>query len=336
MTIRPVRPRRLRANASVRGLVREHRVHPDQPILPMFIADGVDVREPIKTLPGVERLSINIASSVIDEAVSLGVRSFALFPKIEANHKSADGSTALQDDGLAYSALRALRANLPDISLVADVALDPYSLDGHDGIVRDGRVLNDSTVEVLAKQAVLLAEAGADIVAPSDRMDGRLGAIRDALETAGLSDTIIISYAAKYASSFCGPFRDALDSAPVSRDGVPGDKRSYQMDSANGDEAVREAALDADEGADIVMVKPGLPYLDVVHRLATSLTVPVAAYYVSGEYAMLRAAASARSIDYKESLAESLVRFVRADARIVLTYGALDYARMYAEEHGDA
>lgn len=336
MTIRPVRPRRLRASASVRGLVRENRVHPEQLILPLFIADGVDVREPIKTLPGVERLSINTASSIIDKAVSLGVRSFALFPKIEASHKSADGSTALHDDGLACRALRALRANFPDVSLVADVALDPYSSDGHDGIVRDGRVLNDETVEVLVKQAVLLAEAGANIVAPSDMMDGRVGAIRASLESAGLSDTIIMSYAAKYASSFYGPFRDALDSAPVSRDGVPADKRTYQMDAANGDEAVREAALDVDESADIIMVKPGLPYLDVVHRLATSLTVPVAVYHVSGEYAMLRAAASAGSIDYDDVLAESLVCFIRAGACIVLTYGAMDYARVYREEHGDA
>ncbi|MEO1717151.1 MAG: porphobilinogen synthase [Planctomycetota bacterium] len=336
MTIRPVRPRRLRASPSVRGLVRENRVHPEQLILPLFIADGVDVREPIKTLPGVERLSVDAASSVIDEAVSLGVRSFALFPKIEASHKSADGSTALNEDGLACRALRVLRANFPDVSLVADVALDPYSSDGHDGIVRDGRVLNDETVEVLAKQAVVLAEAGANIVAPSDMMDGRVGAIRAALESTGLSDTIIMSYAAKYASSFYGPFRDALDSAPVSRDGAPAHKRTYQMDAANGDEAVREAALDVDEGADIVMVKPGLPYLDVVHRLATSLTVPVAAYHVSGEYAMLRAAASAGSIDYDDALAESLVCFVRAGARIVLTYGAMDYARVYREEHGDA
>ncbi|MEL6498429.1 MAG: porphobilinogen synthase [Planctomycetota bacterium] len=336
MTIRPIRPRRLRESPVVRGLVREHRLHPEQLILPLFVTAGVNVREPIATLPGVDRVSIDVAASVIDSACSLGVQSFALFPRIELDQKSSDGSSAVREDGLACVALRELGDRFPDVCLVADVALDPYSSDGHDGVVRQGRIANDETVELLSKQAVLLAEAGADIVAPSDMMDGRVGAIRVALEAAGHTDTIIMSYAAKYASSFYGPFRDALASAPVQRSGVPADKRSYQMDPANGNEAVREAKLDADEGADIVMVKPGLPYLDIVYRLAQSLDVPIAAYQVSGEHAMLRGASANAGLDYSDALEESLVAFARAGASVVLTYGAIDYARRFREERGYA
>ncbi|MEM1071959.1 MAG: porphobilinogen synthase [Planctomycetota bacterium] len=336
MSVRPHRPRRLRSHAAIRGLVREHRLHPEQLILPLFVVEGSGVREPIDTLPGVERLSIDQVFEVIETACSLSVRSFALFPKIEADQKTTDGAAAVNQSGLACRAMRAIRDAYPDVSLVGDVALDPYSSDGHDGIVRDGRVLNDETVEILAKQALLLAQAGADIVAPSDMMDGRIGAIRAELESAGQAETVIMSYAAKYASSFYGPFRDALDSAPIRREGVPLDKRSYQMDPANGQEAVHEASLDIEEGADIVMVKPGLPYLDVVHRLADTLPVPVAAYHVSGEYAMLRSAAALGCVDYEQALQESLICLVRAGARIVLTYGALDYARLYQKEHGHA
>lgn len=329
------RPRRLRATPVIRGLVREHRVTADRLALPIFVMEGEGAgREAIGAMPGVDRHTIDSVLAVVESALGVGVGAFALFPRVEAAHKSADGASALRDDTLACRALSAVRRRFPGVALIADVALDPYSTDGHDGIVRGGRVVNDETVGVLARMAVAQAAAGADVVAPSDMMDGRVGAIRRALEGAGLSETVILSYTAKYASAFYGPFRDALGSAPVAREGVPADKSTYQMDPANGAEALIEARLDLDEGADMVMVKPGLPYLDVIHRLATALEAPVAAYHVSGEYAMLRAAAERGMIDYHAGLAESLTSLARAGARFILTYGAVDHARRLIAENG--
>ena len=335
MTERSKRPRRLRASRAIRAMSREARVHPAQLILPLFLVEGDDAREPIDALPGVDRLSIDAASGVIDRAMSHGILGFALFPRIDKSQKTVDGSSALRDDSLACRAIQTLSRRFPEAAFIADVALDPYSSFGHDGIVRDGRVINDETVDVLAAMAVLMAEAGAAIVAPSDMMDGRVGAVRSALERAGLHDTVIMSYAAKYASAFYGPFREALGSMPVVADGVPSNKRTYQMDPANADEAIREAALDLEEGADILLVKPGLPYLDVVRTLATTFEAPVAAYHVSGEYAMLRAAADRGLIDFRHALVESLTCLVRAGARQVLTYAAIEAAAFLQSEGVD-
>lgn len=320
------RPRRLRSSPALRNLVREHRVEPGQLVLPMFLTAGTGVREAIEGLPGIDRCSVDEACRDVERGLDLGVNAFALFPREDPADKSADGALALRDDNLACRALRELRSRFPEAVLVADVALDPYSTDGHDGIVRDGRVVNDETVEILARMAVVQARAGANVVAPSDMMDGRIGAIRAALDAEDLVDTVILSYAVKYASTFYGPFRSALDSAPVNRPGVPTDKRTYQMDPANAEEALLEAALDVDEGADILMVKPGLPYLDVVARLADAHPIPIAAYQVSGEFAMLKVAAERGLVDYHAGLEESLTCFVRAGARLIFTYGALDFA----------
>ena len=329
-----IRPRRLRTTASIRDLVREHRVHPSQLVLPLFLVDGQGDRMPVRSMPGVDRMAIDPTCKVIEEARMLGIGAFALFPCIAPEDKDRDGSCALRRDSLMCRSFGVLRERFPDATLIADIALDPYSTDGHDGIVRNGEIRNDETVDVLSKQAVLLAQAGASVVAPSDMMDGRIGAIRAALESAHLSNTVIMSYTAKYASSFYGPFRHALESTPVPRPGVPKDKRTYQMDPANGREAMRQAALDVDEGADILLVKPGLPYLDIIHRFAEHFDVPIAAYHVSGEYAMLRAASERGCLDYDASLAETLTCFARAGARIIFTYGAVDYARRYREEAG--
>ena len=331
-----VRPRRLRRTETIRTLVRETDLPPGRLVLPIFLVEGENQRQPIDGMPGVDRLSIDGAIRLCERACGMGVRSFALFPKVAEGQKSADGSAAVRDDTLACRSLRALKKALPEACLIADVALDPFSTDGHDGIVSGGRVLNDETVAVLAEMAVVQAQAGADIVAPSDMMDGRVAAIRHALDVEGLTDTIILSYAAKYASSFYGPFRGALGSAPVERPDVPKDKKTYQMDPANSVEALLEAGLDVDEAADMIMVKPGLPYLDIIARLAAEFEAPVAAYHVSGEYAMLRAAAAQGLMDYEAGLVESLVCLARAGARVVLTYGALDYAAWWRRQHGIA
>jgi porphobilinogen synthase len=328
------RPRRLRRTETIRRLVRETDLPPGRLVLPIFIVEGENQRQPIDGMEGVSRYSIDEAIRFAGGACGMGVCSFALFPKVPDEQKTADGSAAVREDSLACRSLRALKDALPEACLIADVALDPFSSDGHDGIVAGGRILNDETVEILAEMAVVQARAGADIIAPSDMMDGRVGAIRHALDGAALHDTIILSYAAKYASSFYGPFRGALGSAPVERSDVPKDKATYQMDPANAIEASREAGLDADEAADMLMVKPGLPYLDIIARLAAEHEVPIAAYHVSGEYAMLRAAASQGLMDYEAGLVESLVCLARAGARVVLTYGALDYAAWWRREHG--
>ncbi len=323
MSFPAVRMRRNRRTNWSRRLVAENRISSADLILPIIIIDGDNRREAISTMPGVERLSIDLATEVAAQAASLGIPALALFPAIAPELKSENGAEALKVDNLLGRALTHIKSQVPDIGLIADVALDPYTSHGHDGLLVDGEILNDETVEILCKQALAEAEAGVDIVAPSDMMDGRVGAIREALDAAGYQNVQILSYAAKYASIFYGPFRDALSTRGL----LKGDKRTYQMDVANGDEALREIELDLIEGADMVMVKPGIPYLDIIHRVKTDFGVPTFAYQVSGEYAMLKFAAQAGAFEYEPALMEALLCFRRAGADAVLTYGALDAAR---------
>jgi porphobilinogen synthase len=318
-----VRMRRNRRTEWVRRLIAENRVGPADLILPIILIDGDNRREPIETMPGVARVTIDRATEVAAEAAELGIPAMALFPAIAPELKSADGAEALKVDNLVGRATRRIKSQVPGIGLIADAALDPYTTHGHDGLLVDGEIVNDATVAALCRQALAEAEAGIDIVAPSDMMDGRVGAIRRALDEAGHSHIQILSYAAKYASVFYGPFRDALSTRGL----LKGDKRTYQMDVANGDEALREIGLDIEEGADMVMVKPGLPYLDIIRRAKDRFGVPVFAYHVSGEYAMLRFAAQAGAMDYEPALMETLLCFKRAGADAILTYGALDAAR---------
>jgi porphobilinogen synthase len=318
-----VRMRRNRRTDWVRRLVAENGVGPSDLILPIIIVDGDNRREPIETMPGVARLSIDLAAEIAAEAADLGIPALALFPAIAPELKSTDGAEALKPDNLIGRATGRIKSQVPGIGLIADAALDPYTTHGHDGLLVEGEIVNDATVELLCRQALAEAQAGIDIVAPSDMMDGRVGAIRRALDQAGYQQVQILSYAAKYASVFYGPFRDALSTRGL----LKGDKRTYQMDVANGDEALREIALDIEEGADMVMVKPGLPYLDIIHRAKARFGVPTFAYHVSGEYAMLRFAAQAGALDYEASLLETMLCFKRAGADAVLTYGALDVAR---------
>ena len=325
------RPRRLRRSAAVRGMVRETRLTPDRLVLPLFMIDGDDRAEPIAAMPGHARLSIDRIIRKCREAIDLGVNAFALFPVIDAALKTPGAREALNPDNLVCRALHMLREALPSAYFATDIALDPYSSLGHDGLVSDkGVVLNDETVDVLAKMSVLHAKAGADMVAPSDMMDGRIAGIRTALDQAGFTDTAILSYTAKYASSFYGPFRQALDSAPADAPNVPRDKKTYQMDPANAREASIEAMLDEDEGADFLMVKPALPYLDVICRLRAATDLPIAAYHVSGEYAMVKAAAEKGWLDERDCMSESLLSIARAGADVIFTYAALDYARWSA------
>jgi porphobilinogen synthase len=315
--------RRNRRTDWSRRLVAENRLSAADLILPIIIIEGDNKREVIPTMPGVERLSIDLATEIANEAVSLGIPGLALFPAIAPELKSPDGAEALKVDNLVGRALAHIKKQVPGIGLIADVALDPYTSHGHDGLLVDGEIVNDATVEILCRQALAEAEAGVDIVAPSDMMDGRVGAIRAALDASGYQHVQILSYAAKYASIFYGPFRDALSTRGL----LKGDKRTYQMDVANGDEALREIELDIEEGADMVMVKPGMPYLDVIHRVKEAFGVPTFAYHVSGEYAMLRFAAEHGAFEYEPALMEALLCFRRAGADAVLTYGALDAAR---------
>lgn len=318
-----IRPRRNRINEVVRSMVRENFVSPSNFIAPLFVIDGKDQNIPIKSMPGYSRLSLD---NLIKEAkllYSLGVKSVALFPAISDSLKTSDAREAYNADGLNARAIKAIKDALPDMMVMGDIALDPYSSDGHDGLVdpKSGEILNDATLEVLARQAICEAQAGVDIIGPSDMMDGRVGYLREALDEAGFHNTMIMSYTAKYASGYYGPFRDALDSAPKK-----GDKKTYQMDPANGTEALREAALDEAEGADILMVKPGLPYLDIIYRLKQNFALPIAAYNVSGEYAMVKAAAQNGWIDHDKVVLETLMCFRRAGADIILTYHAKEAA----------
>ena len=318
------RMRRNRGDDWSRRLTREHTLTVDDLIWPCFVQEGAGARTPIASMPGVERLSVDLLVEAAHEAAELGVPAIAVFPVTDPRDKSEGGEEATNPDNLVCRAVRALRdAKLP-LGVVCDVALDPFTTHGQDGLVRDGYVVNDESVDVLCEQAVVQADAGCDVIAPSDMMDGRIGRIRDALDEAGHTHVRIVSYAAKYASAFYGPFRDAVGSKSALG---AGDKRTYQMDPANGDEALREVAIDLAEGADMVMVKPGMPYLDIVRRVKDAFGVPTYAYQVSGEYAMLRAAASQGWLDWPRAIDESLLSFKRAGADGVLTYAALDVAR---------
>ena len=326
------RPRRLRTDEAIRSLVREHRLHPSDLILPVFIVEGRDLAVDVASMPGVQRLSVDRLLPVAEACVELGVPVLALFPVIEPSLKTPDGSEALNPDGLVPRAVAEIKRRLPQLAVLTDVALDPYTSHGQDGLLSPaGYVLNDETVEVLARQALVQAAAGVDIVAPSDMMDGRIGAIRSALESQHAIHTRIMAYSAKYASAFYGPFRDAVGSAAnLGRS----DKKTYQMDPGNSDEALREVAIDLAEGADMVMVKPGLPYLDIVRRVKETFRVPTFAYQVSGEYAMLKAAAANGWLDHDAAMLETLLAFKRAGADGVLTYFALDAARALRRAHG--
>lgn len=318
------RPRRLRRDDFSRRLVRENRLTADDLILPVFVHE-LPGREAIGSMPGVERVSIDELLKVAGEAVALGIPALALFPVTPPEAKSLDAAEAWNPQGLAQRAVRALKAAYPQLGVITDVALDPFTTHGQDGLIDDsGYVVNDATVDALVKQALSHAEAGADVVAPSDMMDGRIGAIRDALEAAGHVHTRILAYSAKYASSFYGPFRDAVGSAGNLG---KGNKYTYQMDPANSDEAIREVGLDLDEGADMVMVKPGLPYLDIVRRVKDAYGAPTFVYQVSGEYAMLKAAAQNGWLDERACALEALLSIKRAGADAILTYFALDAAR---------
>ncbi|MFM8899058.1 MAG: porphobilinogen synthase [Burkholderiales bacterium] len=320
------RPRRLRRDSFTRALVREHQLTSSDLILPVFVLDGQHRAEPVASMPGVQRLSLDQLLPVAHDCVQLGIPVMALFPVVDAGLKTSDGREALNPQGLVPRVVRELKKQCPQLGLMTDVALDPYTSHGQDGLIDDsGYVLNDATVAVLAQQAVVQAQAGVDIVAPSDMMDGRVAAIRQALEQAGLVHTRIMAYSAKYASSFYGPFRDAVGSA---NNLGKSDKKNYQMDPANSDEALREVALDIAEGADMVMVKPGMPYLDIVRRVKEEFRVPTFAYQVSGEYAMLKAAAANGWLDHDAVMMEGLLAFKRAGADGILTYFARDAARL--------
>jgi porphobilinogen synthase len=315
------RLRRLRATSALRGLVRETRLDPSDFVLPMFVAHGIDRREPIAAMPGVDRLSIAHAVAEAADAAEAGIPAVLLFGLPAA--KDEEGSGAWDDEGVVQLATRAIKEALPDLIVITDLCLCEYTSHGHCGVITpDGNVDNDSTLELLCRAAVSQARAGADIIAPSDMMDGRVGTIRTALDDEGFADTPILAYAAKFASAFYGPFREAVDSTPAF-----GDRRGYQMDPANGDEAVREALLDVDEGADILMVKPALPYLDLLRRIKDETRMPLAAYHVSGEYSMLKAAVAAGYLDEQTAVLETLTSIRRAGADIIVTYYAKEAAR---------
>ena len=321
------RLRRLRRHEWTRRLVAEHSLTPSDLIWPLFLIDGHNSRTAIKTMPGVERLSVDLAVAAAHEAADLGIPALALFPNTQDERRNDGATEAYNPDNLMCRALSAIKSAVPDIGLIADVALDEYSSDGQDGLVRDGEILNDETIDVMVKSALVQAKAGADIIAPSDMMDGRVGVIRSALDANGFEQTQIMSYAAKYASVFYGPFREAVGSGAR----LKGDKRTYQMDAFNVDEALREVELDIGEGADSVMVKPGLPYLDVIRAVKDNFNVPVFAYQVSGEYAMIEFAARQGAFDRQAAMLESLVAFKRAGCSGVLTYFALEAAKVLAK-----
>lgn len=314
------RPRRLRAHGWLREMVQEYRLHVSDLIWPVFVVEGQNTRESIPSMPGIERFSIDVLIEETKKARDLGIPAIALFPVVPAERKTENGEEAYNPDNLMCQTIAALKKAVPDIGLITDVALDPYTTHGHDGLVNDGYVLNDETVDILCKQALVQAEAGADIIAPSDMMDGRIGRIRGSLDAKGFQNTLILSYAAKYASGFYGPFRDAVNSG----DFLKGDKKTYQMNHANTDEALQEVALDINEGADMVMVKPGMPYLDIIHRVKETFQVPTFAYQVSGEYTMLKAASQNGWLDYDTTLMETMLSFKRAGCDGILTYAARD------------
>ncbi len=319
------RPRRNRLNPAIRKLVRESNLSTHDLIAPLFVIEGKNVNQPIHSMPGISRLSIDLLVNECRVLHQLGVPCVALFPAIDEKFKNSKASEAYNPDGLYQRAIKEVKNAIPELLVMSDVALDPYSSDGHDGLVdsKTGEILNDATLEILAKMSIVQAKSGTDILGPSDMMDGRVGFIRDALDEENFINTSIMSYAAKYASAFYGPFRDALNSAPKR-----GDKKTYQMDYANVREALREAYLDESEGADVLMVKPGLPYLDVIKTLRDNTTLPIAAYNVSGEYAMVKAASEKGWIDGDKVMIEMLWSFKRAGADMILTYFAKDAAKI--------
>jgi len=318
------RPRRNRKNNSIRQMVAEYKVTVDDLIAPLFFTEGKDTKSEILSMPGQYRYSLDHLVKKVKELESLGIKCVSLFPAVDESLKTRDAKESYNPDGLNQRAIKEVKNACPDILVMTDIALDPYSSDGHDGLVSDkGEILNDETLEVLGKMAMAQAQAGSDILGPSDMMDGRIGFIRELIESEGLYNTQIMAYTAKYASSFYGPFRDALDSAPKA-----GDKKTYQMDYANSTEALRELFLDESEGADIVMVKPGLCYLDIIQKLKMNTTLPVAAYNVSGEYAMVKAAAEKGWIDGEAIMVEMLTGFKRAGADIILSYFSEEFARL--------
>ena len=316
--------RRMRATPALRGLMRENVLTADDLIWPVFVMEGTDAAHPVASMPGVSRLTIDRVVQAAEEAAGLGIPAICLFPYIEPSRKTADCAEAWDADNLSNRAIRAIKAAVPEIAVMTDVALDPYNIDGHDGYVVDGEILNDETVAALVKMTLAQAEAGADIIGPSDMMDGRIGAMREALEAAGHHNVTILSYAAKYASAFYGPFRDAVGATGA----LKGDKKTYQMDPGNSDEALRLVARDLAEGADMVMVKPGMPYLDICRRVKDAFGVPTYAYQVSGEYAMLKGAGDRGWVDGDKVMMESLLGFKRAGCDGILTYFAPRAARL--------
>jgi porphobilinogen synthase len=317
------RLRRNRRTPWSRRLVAENTLEASDLIWPVFVVEGKEARVPVPSMPKVDRMSVDLAIKAAEQAAKLGISVIALFPYTDTNLRSENGDEALNPKNLVCTAVRAIKKNVPEIGILCDVALDPYTSHGHDGLLHDGEIVNDATVEVLVKQALVQAEAGCDIIAPSDMMDGRIGAIRQGLDAKGFGHVQIMAYSAKYASGFYGPFRDAVGSTAA----LKGDKRSYQMDPANGDEALREAELDIAEGADMIMVKPGMPYLDIVARIKETFRVPTFAYQVSGEYAMIMAACQNGWLDPDQVILESLMAFKRAGADGILTYFAMDAAK---------
>lgn len=322
------RSRRLRTSESIRRLVRETVISPDDFLVPLFVVEGHDIKDSIPSMPGYFRFSLDKLAVEIKDLWEMGLCAVLLFVKVPDELKDNAGTEALNDHGLMQRAIDTVKNTCPEMLVMTDVALDPYSSLGHDGIVADGEILNDETSEILAEMSVSHAKAGADFVAPSDMMDGRIKIIREALEDEELINTGIMAYSAKYASAFYGPFREALDSAPVNEKDVPLDKRTYQMDSSNRLEAIKEAKMDIEEGADILMVKPGIAYLDIVRELRNAVQVPIAVYQVSGEYAMIKAAAEKGWLDHDHALIEQLLAFKRAGANIIASYFAKDVVRI--------
>lgn len=319
------RLRRNRQSPWLRRMVAENQVTVNDLIWPVFVLEGEKIEQPVASMPGVCRWSIDLLLPEVKKAADMGIPAIALFPVIDAAKKTADGREAYADNNLVSRTIRAIKKEVPEIGIICDVALDPYTSHGHDGLINeDGYVMNDETVDVLIKQALSQAEAGVDIVAPSDMMDGRIAAIRTALDAKGYINTGLLAYAAKYASAFYGPFRDAVNSGGF----LKGDKKTYQMDPANSDEAIREVSMDIAEGADMVMVKPGLPYLDIIRRVKDEFSMPTFAYHVSGEYAMLKAAAEKGWVDHDKVLMETMMAFKRAGTDGILTYAARDIARL--------
>ncbi|WP_373057300.1 porphobilinogen synthase [Zunongwangia sp. H14] len=323
-----IRNRRLRTNEAIRSLVREIAITPNDFLVPLFVVEGKNVKEEIASMPDYYRVSLDLLEKEVKELWNLGLKSVLLFVKVPDDLKDNAGTEALNPDGLMQKAVKTVKNAVPEMLVMTDVALDPYSSYGHDGIVADGKILNDDSAAVLAEMALSHAKAGADFVAPSDMMDGRIFEMRSLLEDEGFYDTGIMSYSAKFASAFYGPFRDALDSAPVDAQDIPKDKKTYQMDPANRDEAVKETLLDIQEGADIVMVKPGLCYLDIVRDIKNAVNVPVAVYQVSGEYAMIKAAAEKGWLDHDAVMLEQLTAIKRAGANMIASYFAKDAVKL--------